>query len=101
MSTEPTANATVAGTKGFFPDQNPNPVLRLEADGRLSYANAAAAPILEAWSVAVGDRFDAALADRLHRAAAEQPPGTVEVEQGAATFSILAIYVPELNAWNL
>lgn len=45
---------SVAATKGFFPDQNPNPVLRLESDGRLRYAHAAAAPIVAAWQVAVG-----------------------------------------------
>ncbi len=37
-----------------FPDQNPNPVLRLSADGRLLYANRASAPLLREWGCTVG-----------------------------------------------
>jgi class 3 adenylate cyclase len=98
---EPSGAASVATTKGFFPDQNPHPVLRLESDGRLSYANAAAAPILAAWSAVVGDVLAEPLAEDLRRVARERPPGTVEVVHGQTTYSVLSIYVPDLEAWNL
>jgi hypothetical protein len=42
-----------------FPGQNPNPVMRLDEAGTLTYANASAAPIPAAWGVAVGDRLAA------------------------------------------
>ena len=91
----------VAATKGFFPDQNPNPVLRLEADGTLSYANAAAAPIAAAWRVAVGDRLVPGLIAALREASRARPPATVEVEHERRTFAVLPIFVAELDAWNL
>ena len=39
---------------GRFPDENPNPVLRVGIDGRMLYANPAAAAILEALGTGVG-----------------------------------------------
>src|SRR3990172_10929813 len=50
-----------------FPDDNPNPVMRVDADGHLIYANPASAPIIRAIGITVGDvvpletlaRFDA------------------------------------------
>ena len=92
---------TLATTKEFFPDQNPHPVLRLENDGRLSYANAAAAPILAAWQVGVGDPLPFETDAALRAAAAQSPPGSIEVEQERRTFAVLSIYVPDLDAYNL
>ena len=86
---------------GLFPDQNPNPVLRLAATGHLVYANAAAAPITSAWGVSVGDRLADDVARALQAAAAASPPGRVEVVAGGRTFDVLAIHVAELEAWNL
>jgi class 3 adenylate cyclase len=88
-------------TKGFFPDQNPNPVLRMEDDGRLSYANAAAAPILGTWRIAVGDAVPSETARELRKKAAGQPPGTIEVEHERQAFAILPIHIAELDAYNL
>jgi hypothetical protein len=93
--------ARVAATKGFFPDQNPHPVLRLEADGRLSYANAASAPILAAWAARVGEQLPVDVVTALRAAAEHVPPGTIEVEHERTTFAVLSIYVPDLDAWNL
>ena len=42
-----------------FPDDNPNPVMRIDADGHLIYANPASAGVLKALGVAVGDRLPA------------------------------------------
>jgi PAS domain S-box-containing protein len=40
-----------------FPRENPNPVLRVAADGTLFYANAGSRPLLEAWGVEVGQEL--------------------------------------------
>ena len=37
-----------------FPDDNPNPVMRIDADGHLIYANPASAPILRTIGVSLG-----------------------------------------------
>ncbi len=38
-----------------FPLQNPNPVLRVSAEGRILYGNEGSAPLLRCWNVEVGD----------------------------------------------
>lgn len=40
-----------------FPDENPNPVLRISDQGTLLYANKASIPVLEAWRIQVGGRL--------------------------------------------
>lgn len=37
-----------------FPSENPNPVLRVDYDGRILYANQSSAPVLAAWGRTVG-----------------------------------------------
>src|SRR6185503_2851973 len=61
----------------LFPDQNPHPVMRMDAAGALVYANVAAAPILAAWGIRVGESLPADIAEALRRAAAQQPPGSI------------------------
>lgn len=39
---------------GKFPDENPNPVMRVSTDGRLLYANRASAPLLRHWAKNLG-----------------------------------------------
>jgi class 3 adenylate cyclase len=84
-----------------FPDQNPNPVLRMDEAGVLTYANTAATPILDAWGAAVDDALPVSVAEQLRAAAAEVPPGRVEVVSGRLTFDVLAIRVAELDSYNL
>jgi class 3 adenylate cyclase len=84
-----------------FPDQNPNPVLRMSASGMLVYANGAAAPITAAWGVEVGGRIPDAVAGALRGAASESPPGRIEVVHERRTFDVLAIHVPDVDAYNL
>lgn len=91
----------MTGAMDQFPDQNPNPVLRMHEDGTLIYANRAAAPILRSWSTSVGQPLAESLAARLRAAAAEDPPGRVEVTEARRTFDVLAIALPELAAYNL
>ncbi|HKB27678.1 MAG TPA: nitrate/nitrite transporter NrtS, partial [Candidatus Limnocylindrales bacterium] len=56
-----------------FPGQNPNPVMRIDETGVLTYANASAAPILAAWSGRVGSRLAADTIATLKAAAAARP----------------------------
>ncbi|MEA2675531.1 MAG: adenylate cyclase [Chloroflexota bacterium] len=100
MKEADTAGATT-GAMDRFPDQNPNPVLRMRENGTLVYANRAAAPILRAWAASVGDPLAPSLAAALRAAAAENPPGRVEVVDARQTFDVLSIALPDLRAYNL
>lgn len=42
-----------------FPAENPNPILRLQRDGTLIYANPSARPLLQLWGCEVGQRVPA------------------------------------------
>ncbi len=54
-----------------FPDENPNPVLRIAADGRVLYANPAGVPIIEALGTAVGKAAPPDWLASVHAAAAD------------------------------
>jgi class 3 adenylate cyclase len=84
-----------------FPGENPNPVLRTDADGRLVYANDAAAPIIAAWGASVGELLLPGVARALRDAAAGGAPRSIEVASGHQTFAVLAVFVPDLGVYNL
>jgi class 3 adenylate cyclase len=84
-----------------FPGENPNPVLRMAEDGRLTYANDSAAPIVAGWGTSIGERLPPEVVRALREAAATDPAGLVEVTNDRRTFAVLAVPVPELGVFNL
>ena len=50
-------STTISESDGLanFPDENPNPVMRLSKEGRLLYANRASEPLLLSWNQQLGD----------------------------------------------
>ena len=82
-----------------FPDQNPNPVLRMTADGRLHYANDASAGVIAAMGATLGEPLAGEWRSRIESATASGQP--FEVRVGSATFELLAVEVPEFAFVNL
>ncbi|CAN5796054.1 hypothetical protein BH24CHL6_BH24CHL6_06570 [soil metagenome] len=82
-----------------FPDQNPNPVLRLNDDGHLIYANPASEPIRHALAAEVGDAIGAETLASLRRAAAEGE--AIELMHDHRTYSVLPVLVEDLGFINL
>lgn len=99
MRTRRTAPGGVDPAVERFPDANPNPVIRLAADGTVTYANAASTAILDALAVGVGGRVGRAIAARLDAAAATG--GFVDVVAGHRTYAVWPVPVPELGFTNL
>ncbi len=93
-------DVTAAKLVARFPDQNPNPVLRV-SEGRLIYANVASRPIVESRRLTVGepipDDWAVAISERL----AEANRGPIEVLAGALTFELRPVEVPEFGFINL
>jgi len=83
-----------------FPDRNPNPVLRIDRDGTLVYANASSAPVQRAIGARVGQRLAPEMHERL-RAAARAGSDGGEVIDGHRTFSLLVVEDPELGFINI
>jgi class 3 adenylate cyclase len=82
-----------------FPDDNPNPVLRMDDDGRLMYANPASREILEALGIAVGDPVPPEVVVRLESAEASR--GFIEIPAGGRTYAVWPVSIRDLRFTNL
>jgi class 3 adenylate cyclase len=84
-----------------FPDQNPNPVMRLDRDGHLLYANRASQAVIDALGVRLGETLAADRWAELDAAASAASRTVVEIASGGRTFALLPVHVPELDVLNL
>lgn len=84
-----------------FPDQNPNPVLRIDWNGRLVYANPASAGLTAGLGLAPGATLAADLRDALLDHARAADPNPIEVEAGDRTYALLPVDVPEFGFVNV
>jgi class 3 adenylate cyclase len=82
-----------------FPDANPNPVLRVDSDGHLIYANPASAGVLSALGAGIGDRLSAELLARFDAAAPAR--GFVELVANSRTYAVWPVPIPDLGFTNL
>jgi class 3 adenylate cyclase len=84
-----------------FPDQNPNPVFRIDWAGTLVYANPASAGLIAGLGLTIGARLPEALRDALLALARTTSRGTTEVEAGGGTYALLPVDVPEFGFVNV
>jgi class 3 adenylate cyclase len=84
-----------------FPDQNPNPVLRIDWEGRLVYGNGASAGLTASLGLALGAPLSADLRDALLGRARAADPNPLEVEAGDRTYALLPVDVPEFGFVNV
>ena len=82
-----------------FPDDNPNPVVRVDADGRLIYANPASAPVLLVLGAGVGEVVPADKLGRLEEVA--QGGGFVELVSDGRTWAVWPVHIRDLGFTNL
>jgi class 3 adenylate cyclase len=82
-----------------FPDDNPNPVMRIDADGHLIYANPASAGVLRALGVVVGEPLPSDILARLEVVAATR--GYLEFVWESRTYAVWPVPIPDLNFTNL
>jgi len=82
-----------------FPDDNPNPVMRYDADGHLIYANPASAPVLHAIGTRVGERLPPELIARLEAVATQH--GFVEQAWQNRTYALWPVPIRDLDFTNL
>jgi len=94
-------DVTAARALNRFPDQNPNPVLRIARDGRLEYANPASAPVCRGLAIAVGEPVPDDLLARIRALAAQDDAGALEVESDGRVFSVLVVALFEYGSINL
>jgi class 3 adenylate cyclase len=84
-----------------FPNQNPNPVLRLTRDGRMTYANPASALVRQALGGEVGDTLGQEVFGRIVQAMDDPADPTLEVESEGTIYRLRAVQVYEFDSINL
>lgn len=82
-----------------FPDDNPNPVMRIDADGHLTYANPASEGVLRALGIAVGERVPDPALEQIR--AAEPSRGFVELVSEGRTWAVWPVEIPDMAFTNL
>ncbi|MDC0253522.1 adenylate/guanylate cyclase domain-containing protein [Bacteriovoracales bacterium] len=80
-----------------FPDQNPNPVLKISMSGVLLYTNKAGIRIQKGWEIEVGDSVPNEVV--AHAKSGVESP--LEMEIGKHTFSFHTVPVPEFLFINI
>jgi PAS domain S-box-containing protein len=84
-----------------FPTENPNPILRVQADGRLTYANAASQELLEEWHCAVDDYLPEELRDFITVALDDNLNKTVDVFCRDKVYSLMLAPIVEGGYVNI
>ena len=79
-----------AKSQARFPEENPNPVLRVTAEGVVSIANQASAGFLEHMGCALGQRLPGDYAEMLHETFTAGAMRRFEVEYGGRTYAFVA-----------
>ena len=80
-----------------FPDQNPNPVLKMDLEGRLLYSNTAGWKILNTWEVNEGDALPSAFLTHVEAASLEP----LELAVGDSFFSFHVVAVADFGFINI
>jgi class 3 adenylate cyclase len=84
-----------------FPDQNPNPVMRVTSDQVLEYANPASDVALKAIGAAVGDKLPDEFFKKISAISDSGSSESIEVSVDGRTFSLLVVGVFEFGFINL
>ena len=84
-----------------FPDQNPNPVLRITSDQAVEYANPASELTLKAIGAKVGERLSDEFFTKISAISDTGSSESIEVSADGRTFSLLVVGVFEFGFINL
>jgi PAS domain S-box-containing protein len=84
-----------------FPIENPSPILRVNGDGIIVYANPASQQLLQSWGCKIGDLATTPFSDLVADAYANQSSLEAEVEIGEKTFLFMITPVKDENYANL
>ena len=84
-----------------FPNQNPNPVIRLTRQGRMTYANPASVLVRKALGAEIGDDLDQSMFALIVVASEDPTDPTLELEASATIYRIRVVSVYEFDSINL
>ncbi len=94
-------NEEMVRNLALFPEQNPNPVLRIAQDGTLLYANRSGYCLLESWGWHNGQPIPDETQKWVAHALAASKTEQYEAQSGAETFSLLIVPVSSSGYVNV
>ena len=96
-------SGTISESDGLsnFPDENPNPVMRLSKDGRLLYANLASQPLLKSWNQKLGDKINGAAMSKFNQASKSGSQQQHDFDCGHRVFTVVFAPVEGSDYINL
>jgi len=84
-----------------FPNENPNPVLRVSEEGRVLYANEASAPLLESWDLRIGMTVPEEWRTAVRCCLRCGKRRLAEIAQGDTVFSLMLVPVTNERYLNI
>jgi PAS domain S-box-containing protein len=84
-----------------FPAENPNPVLRVEPDGKIAYANPASEALLRLWNCAVREYLPPDWRKRAVNAVRHSTSTAVDVECEERVYSVMVVPIPDAGYVNI
>ena len=84
-----------------FPSENPSPILRLDQDGKVIYANTASAALLRMWASAVGGSAPQFWCDLAAQALESKENKTVDIECDGRVYSMIVSPIAEPGYVNI
>ena len=84
-----------------FPAENPNPVLRVEEDGKIIYANHASELLLHNWNCTVGEYLPPGWREKVVNVVRHSTRTTVDVECEDRIYSMMVVAIPDAGYVNV
>ena len=84
-----------------FPSENPNPVLRLDPEGLILYANASSQQLLKSWGCSVGAYVPSSWRQLLAETLRHQALRVTEVDLGGIFYTFFVTPIPDAGYVNL
>ncbi|MBF9018714.1 MULTISPECIES: EAL domain-containing protein [unclassified Oceanispirochaeta] len=83
----------------LFPEENPNPVIRVNKEGRVLYANPVAVNHFAVWGLDISSYLPDDLRDKINKIDSEF--GAFEYSRGVGVYEVLTSYFPSQEAYYL
>jgi len=80
-----------------FPDQNPNPVMKVNKEGKLTYFNDACSQIVEHYHLVVGELISGPLVDLIGRTTFTKDVTNGEIMAGDKSYHVYLVPIPEFD----
>ncbi|MEM6996579.1 MAG: ATP-binding protein, partial [Myxococcota bacterium] len=98
---DPDAERRRAESLARFPDENPNPILRVRSNGTLLYANAGSAPLLSHWTLQRGATVPSELLEVVQRTMETGQAEEFELDTREQEFCLMVTPVAETDYANV